>query len=494
MTSAVETLSLPRYWFQESAQISQRFYGAFEGGGAKGVAYAGALLAMKEQALWFRGVCGASAGAITAALVAAGLDPEDLDDLIQVGLNTIKTGVFSGLRRLHSTTGYFTSNDLRDWIEGVLKAQVGRDSDGPPVTFRDLYEASGIELNVVAADLSRRRQVVFSTWETPTCSVADAVAASSAIPVAFASHTLEVPDEDGSVWHHTIVDGGIWSNLPSFVFEDSEFREAYKREPRQIPAQEIILFLLKETDEEDPPRGEGIHFVATGSVSLSAREWKEAAKPEVTQKGLPPRIAAIVTWPIGALGRLVGWNGGMERGRWPLPPAGPARNLLYGVDGLFGGIYPIFFGLAACAVSVLGAIGLVTFFVEDQRGAIDATDWTNVEDVLGRVFVLALVAMLCAVAVLMVFVTTIGVLLNFLLLRTFRRVGYGLMTTYAAGPGAPDWISRRHNVISLPIPPEVTTLSFEMPQEDKRRLLDDAHDETTRRLREIQAGLPRAEA
>src|SRR5262245_45630481 len=48
------------------------FDGVFEGGGAKGAAFVGALDAMEKHTLWFQRVAGTSAGSIVAALVAAG--------------------------------------------------------------------------------------------------------------------------------------------------------------------------------------------------------------------------------------------------------------------------------------------------------------------------------------------------------------------------------------------------------------------------------------
>jgi predicted acylesterase/phospholipase RssA len=489
--------TLPVFWYREPGRVTAWYYGAFEGGGAKGVAYAGALLALKEQRCWFRGVCGASAGAITAALVAAGVDPENLDDLIQEGLSTIKTGFVAGLRRLHSTTGYFTSANLRAWIEDVLKAQLGRTVESGPVTFEELHEASGIELNVVAADLSRRRQIVFSPWETPACSVADAVTASAAIPLAFPSQLLEVPDrKTGQVWHHTIVDGGVWANLPSFVFEDRAFREAYRRQPGSIPSEDVLLFLLKETDEEDPPCGEGVQFAPRAEpIRISAREWKESPE-EQRDRGHPPalgsRIASAALWPFAAMGRAAEWNGSMERGRWPRPPAGAARNLVDALSGLLGGIQPFFLALTACAVPVVGAGIFIWVLATDWLGLIGGLDTGDPFDLIGRLAVVFLVAFACSIAVLVAFATILGVLANFLLLRTLRRTGYGLITTYAAGPGAPDWIARRDNVIALPIPPEVTTLSFEMPDDVKRRLLESAHDAAAGRLRTILARRARA--
>src|SRR4051812_11447494 len=53
-------------------------FGIFEGGGAKGLAHIGALKAAEEDRVNFVGVGGTSAGAIVAALVAAGYTADEL--------------------------------------------------------------------------------------------------------------------------------------------------------------------------------------------------------------------------------------------------------------------------------------------------------------------------------------------------------------------------------------------------------------------------------
>src|SRR4051812_4168463 len=95
-----------RYWYSEPGAIDLWFKGVFEGGGAKGVAYSGALLAMKEKRCWFSGVAGASAGAITAALVAAGMSPEELEDATDRALKLVQTRTWAGIARLRRETGY----------------------------------------------------------------------------------------------------------------------------------------------------------------------------------------------------------------------------------------------------------------------------------------------------------------------------------------------------------------------------------------------------
>lgn len=52
--------------------------GVFQGGGALGVAYAGALNCLQSHNIWFKSVAGTSAGAITAAMVAAGFTAQEI--------------------------------------------------------------------------------------------------------------------------------------------------------------------------------------------------------------------------------------------------------------------------------------------------------------------------------------------------------------------------------------------------------------------------------
>jgi predicted acylesterase/phospholipase RssA len=127
------------YWYGTPGVIEHWFYGVFAGGGAKGIAYSGALLAMKEQNCWFIGVAGASAGAITAALVASGLSPEEMENATDSALRQVQTGIWAGLRRLQKATGYFPSDGLRVWLDDLFGTQVSRKTGTMHnVTFRQL--------------------------------------------------------------------------------------------------------------------------------------------------------------------------------------------------------------------------------------------------------------------------------------------------------------------------------------------------------------------
>ena len=54
----------------------------FEGGGVKGIGLAGALATLEEREYRPQNIAGTSAGAITAALLAAGYSAEELRDII----------------------------------------------------------------------------------------------------------------------------------------------------------------------------------------------------------------------------------------------------------------------------------------------------------------------------------------------------------------------------------------------------------------------------
>jgi predicted acylesterase/phospholipase RssA len=483
-------------WYLEPA-IGRWVCGVFEGGGAKGVAFTGALLAMRDLHCWFGAVAGASAGAITAALVAAGLTPEEIDGQTELALSRVRTGVWRGVGRLRDATGYFPSNALTEWLDALLLERVGRAGSPDPlnrVTFAELYAATGIELNVVAADLSLRRQVIFSHHETPRCSVADAVAASSAIPFAFPSGLLAVPEPDShkdqkKTTHHTIVDGGVWSNFPMFIFEDECFREHYERTPSAIGTEDIVGFLLDEGETAQITRGEDVAFAAQrGDTVIEAYEWTVSTTTNAAAKpALGARIAAWLLWPFAFLGRAVELNGHVERGRWPEPQSKLVRNLLSGFNGLFSGIYPLLFGLFAVFVVGLGAWQVITSLVQEQLRVWPSTDWTEPMSWFARPFstVLALVFMI--VAMLATFAAALGVLANRVLLRASRRLLYGLTSTYVAGPGAPEWATRRRNIVALPIPSSVGTLSFDLTPAVRRQVVDDAFSATREKVSKLIA-------
>jgi predicted acylesterase/phospholipase RssA len=219
------------------AAVSTLVNGVFKGGGAKGVAYAGALKALREQDVWFGSVAGASAGAITATLIAAGLDPAEIEEQVPEALGRADGNMLTRITRvvLGRSVALFDSEGLHDWLETLLRNRTGRTG---PVTFRHLYESGPkIELYVVVMDLATATPTVFSRLTTPDVEVAGAVIASCAIPGAFPAGRAVYLNAADEATVHQLVDGGSWANYPAFVFRDRSFRHWAEQRGRQYGEQ-----------------------------------------------------------------------------------------------------------------------------------------------------------------------------------------------------------------------------------------------------------------
>jgi predicted acylesterase/phospholipase RssA len=220
-----------RWW--ENLPVGNRWAGAFQGGGARGIAYAGALAAFEAKGHWFSAVAGSSAGALTATLVACGYHPDDLPDLTRYLLDGVEVRGRAGraLARLKVPGGLlgYDSRGLEARIEAIVQAALDHyDQAGSP-TFASLHSATGIELFVVGLDTTTGQPVVFSAARTPDLPVAASIVASCSIPIAFDPLTLQGNREllgASLMGFHNVVDGGAFANLPHFVFTDEAARAA----------------------------------------------------------------------------------------------------------------------------------------------------------------------------------------------------------------------------------------------------------------------------
>jgi predicted acylesterase/phospholipase RssA len=219
-------------------------YACFQGGGAKGVAYVGALQSVEAEGYSIRGAAGSSAGAITAALVAARVPASELENCVErllgcirfnragLGLNVLTMGLLTNdpARLLESTL--FRRDQFIDELESILRAGLQEDGhdlrSDQPVTFKDL--PPDVELHIVTV-LSlwdgEVRPFVFNSKSTPRCEIARAVAASCAIPGALPSEFFSLDRQNYlQSGYGLMLDGGIWANLPIFCFRDASYRSS----------------------------------------------------------------------------------------------------------------------------------------------------------------------------------------------------------------------------------------------------------------------------
>lgn len=226
----------------------------FEGGGVKGIGLAGAYRALSDHGYQAQCVAGTSAGAITAALVAAGYTGAELE---QVVLHEMKFTDFedpSALGRLGAPgdaaefflhRGIHSGNYFLTWMRARLAAK-GK------ATFADLRNPDQSDpkraylLRVIASDLTGRSMLVLpddaAKLGVPSdeLEIALAVRMSMSIPVFFRPVVA-----DG----HTIVDGALLSNYPIWLFD------APPGQPPAFPTFGMVLVAPSQTAPLVPTDG-----------------------------------------------------------------------------------------------------------------------------------------------------------------------------------------------------------------------------------------------
>lgn len=204
----------------------------FEGGGVKGIGLVGAVAVTEERGYTFENVAGTSAGAIVAALVAAGYKAKQLKQIIEsLDYNKFKDEglldkipVLGPMLSLGFEKGIYEGKFVEDWLRDLLAKAPAK----PIRTFRDLrteYEDPKYlyKLQVIAADISRGKMLVLPHdikdygIEPDDLDVAKAVRMSMSIPFFYEPVILK-DKEDRDCY---IVDGGVLSNFPVLLFDDN---------------------------------------------------------------------------------------------------------------------------------------------------------------------------------------------------------------------------------------------------------------------------------
>ncbi len=202
----------------------------FEGGGVKGIGLVGALAEAEARGYRWENVAGTSAGAIVAALVAAGFSADE----IKAKMDTLDYRDFLDRSWWEDLPGAFiVSLGLEKGIyEGDVFERLMREYllEKGVRTFGDLRVADAEDehyryrLQVVASDVSSGRMVLFPRHagnygiDPDRLEVAKAVRMSMSIPFLFEPvrlrHRLGAAEVDSY-----IVDGGVLSNYPVWLFD-----------------------------------------------------------------------------------------------------------------------------------------------------------------------------------------------------------------------------------------------------------------------------------
>lgn len=210
-----------------------------EGGGVKGLGLVGAVLRLMRDGYSFERVAGSSAGAIVAALLAAGATADDLEgamgrldyprvpDRAPPKLPVVSEGI-----SLMRHNGLYEGDYVRDFVAkelerlGVTTFAQLRNPD--PRADPHLPDDRRYRLVVTATDVTNGRLLRFP-WDYASLGldpdrqlVADAVRASISIPLFFEPVSLR----HGTTGEEMVlVDGGILSNFPIAIFDRTDRTE-----------------------------------------------------------------------------------------------------------------------------------------------------------------------------------------------------------------------------------------------------------------------------
>jgi NTE family protein len=211
----------------------------FQGGGVKGLALVGALLEFERGDAnvaideWVN-VAGTSAGAIVAAFLALGWKPKRLEALMKEmpyerfedwGPGGEIAGGLFNLARHH---GLAHGEYFRTWLDGKLEGATFDELKRPPSAGAD-KTGDEYRLRMIATDVTSRQLLVLpadlAKYRLPgnpdpidpdRFKVADAVRMSMSIPYFFQPVVLESIESKQLC---TIVDGGVLSNFPVWLFD-----------------------------------------------------------------------------------------------------------------------------------------------------------------------------------------------------------------------------------------------------------------------------------
>lgn len=224
-----------------------------EGGGVKGIGLAGAWSLLYERGYRPKRIAGTSAGAITAALIAAGYSGDEvkqvlLPDTGPFDFNQFKDKNWEDRIPLVGSTlsillqqGIFEGRFFYEWMRGLLAKKGVR-------TFADLRAEEGEScLQVIVSDLTAREMLVLPRdaaklgFDSPMeMEVALAVRMSMSIPLFFepVKFIHRKTHEE-----HVLVDGGLLSNFPVWLFDCGEGK---------VPRWPTFGLLLVEPDPKTP--------------------------------------------------------------------------------------------------------------------------------------------------------------------------------------------------------------------------------------------------
>lgn len=243
-----------------------------KGGGVKGLAFAGAIQEL-ERCYEFDTFVGTSAGAIGAALLAAGTSATDLErNLREKRFRDFLDGSYWKIPlQFWWSRGIHPAHTLINWVRDLLFERLERRNE---VLMHDLPKRA-----IVYASTQRRGEVTFDSWgQHDDITVYNAVRCSMSIPYFFQPQWMD---------NRRVYDGGLLANYPVQIFLNQE-RE------RTNGAPDPFFVALYLGPEKPPP------IKPTSVLADLLAIWIERNDPDLLQK-YRNQTVLIDTDPIGTI-------------------------------------------------------------------------------------------------------------------------------------------------------------------------------------------------
>ena len=193
------------------------------GGGVRCIAFIGIFKKLEEliknkievPKIDIKTVAGVSAGSIFGLLYILGYTSKEMEDeILHKKLDQLKDIKFMNFLNKY---GLDSGNNIMLWIESLM---VKKEYTGN-LTFKELFDKTGKNFQVYAANLNKYSFTEFSKKCTPNLKVLDAIRMSISIPFMFTINKFNVNSNDLSLNGDIHVDGGLIQSYPIELFKDS---------------------------------------------------------------------------------------------------------------------------------------------------------------------------------------------------------------------------------------------------------------------------------
>lgn len=218
----------------------------FQGGGIKAIGYIGAVCRLEESGFTWENAAGTSAGAVVASLLAVGYRGRELKK-IMMSIDLPKFGGEPSLKyisavknayHIFSDKGIYDTKSIETYLSGLYLAKGKK-------RFRDVSRYGKSKLKIIASDVTQKRllilpdDLIFYGIDPMEFEIAKAVVMSISMPIVFKPSVIKY----GSGKESLIIDGGILSNYPIWIFD-----------VKGIPRWPTLGFKFEKNADENKPK------------------------------------------------------------------------------------------------------------------------------------------------------------------------------------------------------------------------------------------------